>query len=142
MNAEEVYNKVQSFKKDIKSRNEFLKTLSDSLKIAYRKYSNSIRQKKYNEKPENKEKMNEKRNEHLKKLRKNEPVKYKEQNIKDVKAFREREKVKEKVILKKINDNKEGIEISKDILRDILDAVPNLKLVNGEIKKKRGRKIK
>ena len=65
----------------------------------------------------------------------------KTQNIKDVKSFREREKNKEKVILKKIEDKKEGIEFSKDILKDILDAVPNLKLVNGEIKKKRGRKV-
>jgi hypothetical protein len=140
MNAEEVYNKVQSFK-DVKSRNDFLKTLSDSLKIAYRKYSNSMRQKKYNEKPENKEKMNVKRKEHLQKLRKNDPEKYKEQNIKDVKAFRLREKIKEKVILKKIEDKKEGIDISNDVFKDILDAVPNLKLVNGELKKKRGRKI-
>ena len=54
-----------------------------------------------------------------------------------------------KIIQKQYKQNKvqkqnreEATAAAKDILNNILDVVPNLKLVNGELKKKRGRKIK
>ena len=43
----------------------------------------------------------------------------------------------------KQNENREeATTIAKDILNDILDVVPNFKMVKGELKPKRGRKTK
>ena len=53
-----------------------------------------MRQQIYNEKPENKEKLNEHRRQYIVKYREQNPEEFKKQNIKDMKAFREREKLK------------------------------------------------
>ncbi len=43
---------------------------------------------------------------------------------------------------KQKKNREEATTMAKDILDDILDVVPNLKMVNGELKAKRGRKVK
>ena len=51
-----------------------------------------------------------------------------------------------RAIMQRLNRQKknkeEAMTTAKDILNDILDVVPNMKIVNGELKPKRGRKIK
>ena len=86
---------------NMKDRKEYLSTLTAAQKILYTRYGNKARQDKFKANEENKKIYNEKRKEHIEKLRKNEPERMREQNIKDVRAFREREKATEDAILKK-----------------------------------------
>lgn len=141
MKAEEIYDKVQEYNKskNITDRNLFLKTLSNDELILYRKFANNIRQKKYND--VNREKMNKDRAEYKLKIRAQNPDKYKKQNLKDVNNHRMREKIKHEEILKKL-EKKEAFDNVDAILNDIIDVVPNLKIVDGVVKKKRGRKVK
>lgn len=82
-------------------RRIFVMSLSQADKILYNRYKNKINQKKYLENPENRKKTNQIRKEHISTLRQIEPDKMKKQNLKDVKAFREREKQKLELIQNK-----------------------------------------
>ena len=86
---------------NMKDRKSYLSTLTEEQKKLYTRYGNKVRQDKFKADEENKLKYNEKRKEHIAELRKNEPERMREQNIKDVRAFREREKATEEAILKK-----------------------------------------
>ena len=86
---------------NMKDRKSYLSTLTEEQKKLYTRYGNKVRQDKFKADEENKQKYNEKRKEHIAELRKNEPERMREQNIKDVRAFREREKATEEAILKK-----------------------------------------
>ncbi len=88
----------------MKDRKIFLSSLTEAQRILYTRYNNKVRQDKFKANEENKQKYNVKRKEHIEKLRKNEPERMREQNIKDVRAFRERERAAEEAIFfKKIN---------------------------------------
>ncbi len=86
---------------NLKDRKIYLWTLTEAQKIFYTRYNNKVRQDKFKADEENKEKYNKIRNEHISNLRLKEPEKMREQNIKDVRAFRERERATEEAILKK-----------------------------------------
>lgn len=95
-----IYEKASSIL-SIGERKKYLSTLTDEEKIEYRKYLGKLRQIKFNSNPENKEKYNNKRKEHITQLRKNEPEKMKAQTNKDIKEYRKREKVMIENIKKK-----------------------------------------
>jgi hypothetical protein len=99
---------------NIKDRKIYLSTLTEAQKTLYTRYNNKVRQDKFKAKEENKIKYNDIRKEHIKDLRKKEPERMQKQNIKDVRAFRERERATEEAILKK--------EKSKNILTDAIKA--------------------
>ena len=132
----------------------FLATLTDAQKLAYKRYSGKMRQQKFNENPANKQKLNDHRKIYIAEKRKEKPEVFKQQNIKDVKAFREREKAKLNEIEAKLkateiltnairvrNAKKEVITLKakkanedvKEILNDIIGTIPK----QAELKKKR-----
>ena len=84
---------------NLTDRKQYLSTLTEEQRKLYTRYNNKIRQDKFKANEANKAKYNEIRKEHIAELRQNEPEKMKQQNIKDVRAFREREK--QEIILKK-----------------------------------------
>ena len=85
---------------NLTARKQYLSTLTEEQRKLYTRYNNKIRQDKFKANEANKTRYNEIRKEHIAELRQNEPEKMKQQNIKDVRAFREREKAQE-IILKK-----------------------------------------
>ena len=127
MNGEQLYYTLSNM--DLKDKRAFLATLSDNDKLLYKRHSNKVRQQKYNEKPENKASLNAHRKEYIAKQRLQKPEEFRKQNIKDVKAFREREKAKLNDIQAKVKANKDV----KDILNDIVSTIPK----QAELKKKR-----
>ena len=86
---------------NMKDRKIYLSTLTAAQKLLYTRYNNKVRQDKFKANEENKEKYNKIRKDHITELRKKEPERMREQNIKDVRAFRERERATEQAILKK-----------------------------------------
>ena len=113
-----------------------------------------MRQQKLNQKLVNKDALNTHRREYIAKQRKEKPEEFKQKNIKDVKAFREREKSKLNEIQSKIKATniltnaikarKARAEINKlktesnnkdvkDILNSIIDTIPK----QADLKKKR-----
>ena len=146
--GESIYNRIKEY--DMTSRKVFLKTLSTEDRELYNKYSAVLRKKKSLEKEENKEKANIAAREGMKTLRSTRP---KEQQKEQRKPYDTKYELKRKMtrteaatlIQKQYRQKKnreEGTTIAKNILNDILDVVPNLKMVKGELKAKRGRKIK
>ena len=129
MNAEQIYDRFKMLgSAKTKAGRDFKATLSTIEYNAYKKYRDNLRKRKSEIK--HKEENNAKRREYIRKVRAEQPDKYGEINRRNVQAFNERKK------------SQEGLNISRSIIDDILNAVPNLKLVDGEVKKKRGRKIK
>ena len=104
MNGEQLYFTISQM--TLQDRKIYLKTLTEKQRELYKKYGNKMRQQRYNEKPENKKKLNEHRREYIAKQREKDPKKFQEQNIKDVKAFREREKTKLEEIETKLKKEK------------------------------------
>ena len=114
MNVEQIYNKFKALgSAKTKEGRAFKTTLTESEYTAYKKYRDNQRQKKFE--TTHKEQNNKRRREHIKEVR-----------------------AQNKIRIKRI----EAKDIANSILNDIIDAVPNLKLVDGVVKKKRGRKIK
>ena len=150
MNGEQLYFTLSQM--NIKDRKATLATLTENQKVLYKKYSNKMRQQRFNEKPENKEKLNEHRKIYIAEKRKENPILFQEKNNKDVRAFREREKAKLKEINDKLKANniitdaikvrkakkeliilkdekqakekQENINIIKDVLFNIVDNIP------------------
>ena len=56
-------------------------------------------------------------------------------------THREENNKRRRLHIQQVREHSKAQHISKSILDDIIDAVPNLKLVDGEVKKKRGRKV-
>ncbi len=152
MNGEQLYFTISQM--TIGDRKIYLKTLTDNQRLLYTRYSNKMRQQKFNENKDNKDKYNEKRREYISKQREQKPDVFKQQNIKDVKAFREREKAKLNEIeaklkatetftkvIKALNARKEVIVLKakktneevNDILNSIIDTIPK----QADLKKKR-----
>lgn len=144
--GEHIYNRIKEY--DIISRKVFLGKLTEEEKNLYIKYKNMINKRNSLEKDENKkQKQNEQAKEGMKKLR---ATRTKEEIKEKRKPYDEKYKEKKKlskeeavrIIQKQYRKKKEAEAIVKDILADIIDVAPNMKIVNGELKKKRGRKIK
>jgi hypothetical protein len=152
MNGEQLYFTISQM--TIGDRKIYLKTLTDNQRLLYTRYSNKMRQQKFNENPANKQKLNDHRKEYIATQRKEKPEEFKQKNIKDVKAFREREKAKLNEIeaklkatetftkhIKAVNARKEVIVLKakktnedvKDILNDIIETIPK----QADLKKKR-----
>lgn len=152
MNGEQLYFTISQM--TIGDRKIYLKTLTDNQRLLYTRYSNKMRQQKFNENPANKQKLNDHRKEYIATQRKEKPEEFKQKNIKDVKAFREREKAKLNEIeaklkanetltkhIKAVNARKEIIVLKakktnedvKDILNSIIDTIPK----QADLKKKR-----
>ena len=111
MDGEQLYFTLSQM--NLKDKKAMLATLTENQKLLYKRYSNKIRQQRFNEKPENKEKLNEHRKLYIAEKRKENPVLFQQNNIKDVKAFREREKAK----LKEINDKLKANEILTNAIK-------------------------
>ncbi len=146
--GEQIYNRIKEY--DITSRKVFLRTLSTEHRALYNKYSAVVRKRNSLKNGENKEKANTAAKEGMKILRSTRP---KEEQKEQRKPYDDKYRLKRKmtrteaaiVIQKQYKQNKnreEATTIAKDILNNILDVVPNLKMVNGELKAKRGRKVK
>jgi hypothetical protein len=152
MNGEQLYYTLSNM--DLKDKRAFLATLSDNDKLLYKRHSNKVRQQKFNEKPENKSALNAHRKEYIAKQRLQKLDEFRKQNIKDVKAFREREKTKLNEIQAKVkatNTLTDAIKARKaraemrslkstkankdvkDILNSIIDTIPK----QAELKQKR-----
>ena len=100
MDGKYYYDMVNS-QLNMKDRKIYLSTLTEAQKTLYTRYNNKVRQDKFKANEENKEKYNKIRKDHITELRKKEPERMREQNIKDVRAFRERERATEEAIFKK-----------------------------------------
>lgn len=136
MNAEQIYDRFKMLgSAKTKAGRDFKATLSSSEYDAYKRYRDNLRKRKSEVK--HKEENNAKRREYIRKLRAEQPDKYGEINRRNVQAFNERKKTQ----VKHLYEAREGLNISRGIIDDILNAVPNLKLVDGEVKKKRGRRV-
>ena len=132
MNAEQIYDRFKMLgSAKTKAGRDFKSTLSTIEYNAYKKYRDNLRKRKSEIK--HKEENNAKRREYIRKVRAEQPDKYGEINRRNVQAFNERKKTQVKHL--------EALNVSRGIIDDILNAVPNLKLVDGEVKKKRGRKV-
>ena len=124
---------------NMKDRKIYISSLTEAQKTLYTRYNNKVRQDKFKAKEENKEKYNKIRKEHIEKLRIKEPERMREQNIKDVRAFRERERATEEAILKKtksINTLTDAIRARK--AKKELEALKTAK----EAAKPKGKKTK
>ena len=130
MNAEQIYDRFKMLgSAKTKAGRDFKATLSTIEYNAYKKYRDNLRKRKSEIK--HKEENNAKRREYIRKVRAEQPDKYGEINRRNVQAFNERKKTQAR----------EALNVSRSIIDDILNAVPNLKLVDGEVKSKRGRKV-
>ena len=101
MNGEYIYNMAND-QLNMKDRKLYLSTLTAEQRKLYTRYNNKVRQDKFKANEANKEKYNKIRKKYITELRKTEPEKMRDQNIKDVAAFRAREKAQEEAILKKL----------------------------------------
>jgi len=146
--GESIYNRIKEY--DMTSRKVFLKTLSTEHRELYNKYSAVVRKRNSLNKDENREKANTAAKEGMKALRATRP---KEQQKEQRKPYDAKYEIKRKMtkteaatlIQKQYRQKKnkeEATTTAKDILNDIIDSSFNKKLVNGELKAKRGRKLK
>ncbi len=126
----EIANRMKDMNKAEKTA--YLKTLTAENVLKYQRFRNNERQKAYKQDPAKKALANERSRLKMFVNREKNPIKYKELNKKHNQDYYKRNQEK----------TKEAEKIAKDIINDIIDVAPNMKIVNGELKKKRGRKIK
>lgn len=131
--AKEIYEIAQG--KEIGERKKYLGSLTEIERGYYKKEQNKELQRKFNRNPENVARYNMERKDNIQRLRTEQPEKMKQQNLNDVKAFREREKqikieieakLKKELEakLKREAEEKARNEIIGDILGNIIDAIP------------------
>jgi transposase len=156
--GESIYKQIQDF--DKVSRTVFLKNLPSETRELYKKFLVAQRQRRYKESSDNKVKANEAAKLGMQKLRETKP----KEEIKiqrkpwDIKYETKRKLPRDEaatVIQREVRKNraeklmitraqakkKEANTIASSILDDIIDSVYDKKIVNGELKKKRGRKL-
>ena len=145
--GESIYNRIKDY--DMTSRKVFLGNLSAEHRTLYTKYSNVMRKRKSLSNPKNKETSNENAKIGMQKIRAERPKEVQKEQRKPYDAAYElKRKQAAQVIQRKIRELKaqstaraETTKIARDILNDIINNVPNLKLVDGEVKKKQGRRV-
>ena len=101
MNGKDIYDMVRSIS-NMTERKQYLAKLPEEQKKLYTRYGTSLRQRKFNEKPDKKTEYNKIRKDYIADQRLANPELYKARNIKDVKAFREREKAQKEQIDNKL----------------------------------------
>lgn len=151
----EIYERIQDLTNT--QRIEYFKTISNEYKELYKKYNNTIRQQKYKQNEANKQKANEKAKQGMKTLRASRTPDEVKKHLEIRKTYDKKFEAKRKmtrdeassIIQKQYRKNKEEQKkkkeaeaIASDILNDIIENSFNKKIVNGELKMKRGRKIK
>lgn len=156
--GESIYKQIQDY--DKVSRMVFLKNLPSESRKLYEKFLVAQRQRRYKESSDNKEKANEAAKLGMQKLRETKPKEVLKEQRKpwDIKYETKRRMTRDEaasVIQRGVRKNraeklmitraqakkKEANTIASSILDDILNVVPNMKIVNGELKKKRGRRV-
>ena len=105
MDGKNLYDMVNS-QLNMKDRKVYLSNLTEEQSVLYTRYNNKVRQDKFKANNENKEKYNKIRKVYIAEKRIVEPVKMQQQNIKDVAAFRAREKLQKQSIQLKLNTEK------------------------------------
>ena len=149
--GESIYNRIKDY--DIVSRKVFFKTISAEHKSLYDKYNTFIRGQRRNTRYGNQELAREKAKEGMKGLREKRTKEEISQQRKpwDAKYNAKRKLTRDEastVIQRQYRKSKqqqakraEATSIATSILNDLIDIAPNMKVVNGELKKKRGRKV-
>jgi hypothetical protein len=156
--GESIYKQIQDF--DKVSRTVFLKNLPSETRKLYEKFLVAQRQRRYKESSDNKVKANEAAKLGMQKLRETKPKDVIKTQRKpwDIKYETKRKLSRDEaatVIQREVRKNraeklmitraqakkKEANTIASSILDDIIDSVYDKKIVNGELKKKRGRKL-
>jgi hypothetical protein len=146
----EIYERIKDLTNP--QRIEYFKNVSTEHKELYKKYNNVVRQQKYKQDEAKKATANEKAREGMKTLRQTRTPEEVKKHLEIRKIYDNKYEVKRKmtreeassVIQKQYRKNKAKKEINKiasDILGDIINNVFDKKIVNGEIKAKRGRKL-
>jgi hypothetical protein len=146
----EIYERIKDLTNP--QRIEYFKNVSTEHKELYKKYNNVVRQQKYKQDEAKKATANEKAREGMKTLRQTRTPEEVKKHLEIRKIYDNKYEVKRKmtreeassVIQKQYRKNKAKKEINKIatvILDDIINNVFDKKIVNGEIKKKRGRKL-
>lgn len=150
--GESIYNQIKDY--DIASRKTFFKTISIEDKYLYEKYNAKIRSERRKPRYGDIDIAKEKARNGMKTLReKRTKEEIKEQRKPyDQKYNQKRKLTREEAITiiqrqfrkKKEEEVKkeEATIIVTDILNEIINIAPNMKVVNGELKKKRGRQTK
>ena len=156
--GESIYKQIQDF--DKVSKMVFLKNLPTETRELYKKFLVAQRQRRYKESSDNKVKANEAAKLGMQKLRETNPkeeikIQRKPWDIKyEVKRKLSRDEAAS-VIQREVRKNraeklmitraqakkKEANTIASSILDDILNVVPNMKIINEELKNKRGRRV-
>ena len=151
----EIYERIKDLSNP--QRIEYFKTISNDYKELYKKYNNTIRQQKYKKNEANKQKANDKAKEGMKTLRASRTPDEVKKHLEIRKTYDKRFEAKRKmtreeassIIQKQYRKNKEEQKkkketqaIASDILNDIINSSFDKKIVNGELKLKRGRKLK
>ena len=127
MNGKDIYDMVRSIS-NMTERKQYLAKLPEEQKKLYTRYGTSLRQKKFNENPNKKTEYNRIRKDYIADQRLANPELYKARNIKDVKAFREREKTQKEGInnkLKSVNTLTDAIRARK--ARKEMEALRQIK---------------
>jgi len=156
--GESIYKQIQDY--DKVSKMVFLKNLPSETRKLYEKFLVAQRQRRYKESSDNKAKANEAAKLGMQKLRETKPkeVLKEQRKIWDKRYEVKRRMTREQaasVIQREVRKNraeklmitraqakkKEANTIASSILDDIIDSVYDKKIVNGELKKKRGRKL-
>ena len=150
----EIYERIKDLSNP--QRIEYFKNVSTEHKELYKKYNNTIRQKKYKEDEAKKAIANDKAKQGMKTLRASRTTEEQKQYLQlrknyDKKYEAKRKMTKEEassIIQKQYRKNKEEQKkkkeaqaIASDILNDIIDTSFNKKIVDGVLKQKRGRRI-
>ncbi len=150
----EIYERIKDLTNP--QRIEYFKNVSTEHKELYKKYNNVVRQQKYKQDEAKKAIANEKSKQGMKTLRQSRNPEEVKKHLEIRKTYDNKYEVKRKmtrneassVIQKQYRKNKEEQKkkkeaqaIATDILNDIIENSFNKKLVNGEIKLKRGRKL-
>ena len=150
----EIYERIKDLSNP--QRIEYFKTISNDYKELYKKYNNTIRQQKYKQDEANKQKANDKAKQGMKTLRASRTPEEVKNHLEIRKTYDKRFEAKRKmtreeassIIQKQYRKNKEEQKkqkearaIASDILGDIIENSFNKKIVNGELKAKRGRRL-
>ena len=137
-------------------RIEYFKNVSTEHKELYKKYNNVVRQQKYKQDEANKQKANDKAKQGMKTLRASRTPDEVKNHLEIRKTYDKRFEAKRKmtreeassIIQKQYRKNKEEQKkqkearaIASDILGDIIENSFNKKIVDGELKQKRGRRL-
>ena len=152
----EIYERIKDLTNP--QRIEYFKTVSTEYKELYKKYNNTIRQQRYKQDEAKKATANEKAKQGMKVLRETRTPEQQKQYLQFRKTYDKKYEVKRKMTreeassviqrqYRKYNQEQEqkkkqdAQSIATNILNDIFENSFNNKIVNGELKAKRGRRI-